>query len=144
MQRRLARRGASLRAFPRRAWERDAPCALNGGGWRVEWGCSFFPARELTGALPMSDLEATAGDSGKASRRTFIKAASAAAVAAGAVGPTILGAEDKAGARNAVIGSGEHTYECLHNWGELPAHVQWGETHGVAIDEAGRLYYKNH
>ena len=91
----------------------------------------------------MSDLEATSSDSGKASRRTFIKTASAAAVAAGAVGPTILGAADKAGVRSAVIGTGEHTYECLHNWGELPAHVQWGETHGVAVDEAGFIYIKH-
>jgi hypothetical protein len=90
----------------------------------------------------MSESEIT-GDAGKASRRTFIKAASAAAVTAGAVGPTILGATDKAGSRNAIIGSGEHTYECLHNWGELPAHVQWGETHGVAIDQAGLIYIKH-
>jgi hypothetical protein len=31
----------------------------------------------------------------------------------------------------------------LHNWGELPAHVQWGETHGVAVDEAGFMYIKH-
>jgi hypothetical protein len=90
----------------------------------------------------MSETEIT-GDAGKASRRTFIMAASAAAVTAGTVGPTILGAADKAGSRNAIVGSGEHTYECLHNWGELPAHVQWGETHGVAIDEAGLIYIKH-
>jgi len=82
-------------------------------------------------------------DLGKASRRTFIKSASAAAVAVGTVGPTILGATDKAGTKNAVIGSGEHTYECIHNWGELPDHVKWGETHGVAIDEAGLIYIKH-
>src|SRR5262249_49011354 len=82
----------------------------------------------------------------KASRRTFIKTASAAGAAAaisGSVGPTILGATDKSGTKNPVIGSGEHTYECFHNWGELPDHVKWGETHGVAIDEAGLIYIKH-
>ncbi len=91
----------------------------------------------------MPESDPASSDEGKASRRTFIKTASAAAVAAGAAGPTILGAADKAGMKNAVIGTGEHTYECLHNWGELPAHVQWGETHGVAIDEAGFIYIKH-
>lgn len=92
----------------------------------------------------MSEPESNAGDAGKTSRRTFIKAAGAVAVAAARpVGPTILGAEDKSGTKNAVIGSGEHTYECIHNWGELPAHVKWGETHGVAIDEAGLVYIKH-
>ena len=90
----------------------------------------------------MSDSETKRSDRGQATRRTFIKAAGAAAVA-GAVGPTILGAEDKSGSRNAVIGSGEHTYEAIHNWGELPAHIQWGETHGVAIDESGLIYIKH-
>jgi hypothetical protein len=91
----------------------------------------------------MSTSDKTSDDPNKASRRTFIKAAGAAAVAAGTVGPTILGATDKAGTKNAVIGSGEHTYECLHNWGELPDTVKWGETHGVAIDEAGLIYIKH-
>ena len=91
----------------------------------------------------MSTADKTNDDPNKASRRTFIKAAGAAAVAAGTVGPTVLGATDKAGTKNAVIGSGEHTYECLHNWGELPDSVKWGETHGVAIDEAGLIYIKH-
>jgi len=75
-------------------------------------------------------------------RRTFLKA-SAAAAAATQLGPTILGAQDKAGGKPAVVGSGEHTYECEHGWGELPQGIQWGETHGVAIDEAGLIYIKH-
>lgn len=75
-------------------------------------------------------------------RRTFLKA-SAAAAAAAQFGPTILGAQDKAGAKPAIVGSGEHTYECLHGWGELPEEIKWGETHGVAIDEAGLIYIKH-
>jgi hypothetical protein len=99
----------------------------------------YFPNK---GSRIMS-ASTTNQDPANPSRRTFIKAAGAAAVAAGTVGPTILGASDKAGTRNAIIGSGEHTYECLHNWGELPEHVKWGETHGVAIDEAGLIYIKH-
>ena len=79
---------------------------------------------------------------GKTSRRTFMKAASAAAAAA-AVAPTILRAEDKAGGKNPIIGTGDHAYEAIHGWGELPDHVVWGETHGVAIDEAGLVYIKH-
>jgi len=83
------------------------------------------------------------GDSDKTSRRSFIKTAGVVVAAAGTVGPTILEADDKAGAKLPVIGSGEHTYEAIHGWGQLPDHVKWGETHGVAIDEAGLVYIKH-
>lgn len=77
----------------------------------------------------------------RVSRRTCLKGAAGLSLAA--VGPTILGATDKAGTKLPVVGQGEYTYECLHGWGELPAHIQWGETHGVAIDEAGLIYIKH-
>lgn len=76
------------------------------------------------------------------SRREFIKTAGVAAVAA-TMGPTILNASDKAGSKTSVVGAGEFTYEVTHNWGELPEHVRWGETHGVAVDEAGLIYIKH-
>ena len=75
-------------------------------------------------------------------RRTFVKSAGSAAVAA-AVAPTILHAADKSGSKLPVLGSGRHTYEAVHNWGEVPEHIHWGETHGVAIDEAGLVYIKH-
>lgn len=78
----------------------------------------------------------------RSSRRQFLQT-SAAAAAAVSAGPLILHASNKAGTKSAVVGSGEHTYECIHNWGELPSHVTWGETHGVAIDEAGLVYVKH-
>ncbi len=78
----------------------------------------------------------------KADRRTFIKTAGAAALSA-AVGPIILHAEDKAGTKRAVVGTGEYTYECYHNWGEVPSHIVWGDTHGVCVDEAGLIYIKH-
>jgi hypothetical protein len=78
----------------------------------------------------------------RSDRRRFLEV-SAATAALAATGPTILGAADKAGTKQPVVGSGEHTYECIHNWGELPSHVEWGETHGVAVDEAGLIYIKH-
>lgn len=76
------------------------------------------------------------------SRRTFLKTTAATTFAALA-GPTILGAADKAETKLPILGSGQHTYECIHNWGELPGHIEWGDTHGVAIDEAGLIYIKH-
>jgi hypothetical protein len=74
-------------------------------------------------------------------RRRFLKAASAAAAAATAFPPTFhVHASDKSGSKPAIVGSGEFTYECHHNWGEAPPRIRWHATHGVAIDEAGLVY----
>ena len=90
----------------------------------------------------MSKSNADKNQSPKADRRTFIKAAGAAAVSA-AVGPSILGAENKSGSKRAIVGTGLYTYECHHGWGELPPHVVWGETHGVCVDQEGLIYIKH-
>jgi hypothetical protein len=87
--------------------------------------------------------ETSPPEGGNPSRRDFLKAAGTAAVTATAVGPTILGASDKAGTKNVIVGEGDHQYEAIHGWGELPDHIQWGETHGVAIDSAGLVYIKH-
>ena len=84
--------------------------------------------------------------SSSTNRRTFLQATGAATVAVAAtplLGPTILGAEDKSGKKLPVLGEGEHKYEAIHDWGELPSHIVWGETHGVAVDEAGLIYIKH-
>ncbi len=73
-------------------------------------------------------------------RRDFLK--QTAAGAAALAGPILLGATDKAGTRNAVVGEGEFRYECIHNWGELPSHLHWETTHGVTIDAEGLVYVK--
>jgi hypothetical protein len=52
----------------------------------------------------------------------------------------ILHADDKAGSKRPVLGSGEHTYEAYHDWGELPDSIQYGNTHGVVEDSEGRIY----
>ncbi len=84
------------------------------------------------------------GDSNNGStqtRRTFIKGATAATLLAPAA-PLILTAA-KTDPKHVVVGEGEHRYEASHNWGELPAHVRWGDTHGVCVDEAGLIYVKH-
>lgn len=73
-------------------------------------------------------------------RRTFLKASAVTAVAA-ASGPLILGAEDKAGAKNPVLGVEGHKYEVTtHAWGTLPNDYTWQTTHNVALDSAGNVY----
>jgi len=75
-------------------------------------------------------------------RRTFLKKAAAATVGASAA-PTLLNATHKADSKNPVIGVGEFKYECIHEWGQLPAHLRWETTHGVTLDAAGLVYIKH-
>lgn len=74
-------------------------------------------------------------------RRKFIQTTGATLVLASA--PAVLRAEDKSGVRNPVLGQGEYTYECIHDWGELPASIKYGNTHGVCEDSQGRIYVKH-
>jgi hypothetical protein len=72
-------------------------------------------------------------------RRSFLKA-SAATAAAGLASPFFVHAAAKGGTAPAIVGTGEHRYECHHAWGEVPDHIRWFETHGAAVDEAGLVY----
>jgi hypothetical protein len=69
------------------------------------------------------------------SRRTFCRR-----ISTGLAAPLILGATDKAESKKPVLGSGDHTYEVTHDWGELPADIKYGNTHGVCEDSQGRIY----
>jgi DNA-binding beta-propeller fold protein YncE len=69
-------------------------------------------------------------------RRKFLKVTAATAV----TGPILLGAQDKAGSKLPRVGTGEHAYECHHNWGELPTGFEWQTTHNVAVDSQGLVY----
>ena len=71
-----------------------------------------------------------------ATRRQFLKAASTVAF----TGPAIVNSQNKAGIKPAVVGKGDFKYACLHEWGELPANIEWQTTHGVAIDSTGLIY----
>jgi hypothetical protein len=39
-----------------------------------------------------------------------------------------------------ILGSGEHRYECIHDWITPPEGMIFGDTHGVAQDAKGRIY----
>lgn len=71
-------------------------------------------------------------------RREFLQVTAAAATVA--TGPIILGAQTKSGTDHPVIGVDGHKYECHHNWGTLPANLEWQTTHNVAIDSQGQVY----
>jgi hypothetical protein len=78
-------------------------------------------------------------------RRDFVKSAAVATVSAATVlggAPLILGAS-KAKPKYAIVGKGEHTYECIHDWGasSLPAgHTYGNASHGVAVGKDGLVY----
>jgi hypothetical protein len=71
----------------------------------------------------------------RVTRRNFLITAAAAASA-----PVFLGATDKAGTKAPILGQGEHQYEAIHDWGELPRTIQYGNTHGVCEDSQGNIY----
>jgi hypothetical protein len=64
-------------------------------------------------------------------RRTFLT---------GLAAPLILGAQNKSGSNKPVFGTGDHTYEVTHDWGQLPADIKYGNTHGVCEDSQGHIY----
>jgi TAT (twin-arginine translocation) pathway signal sequence len=70
-------------------------------------------------------------------RRSFVKTLGAGAAVAGL--PLILHADDKAGSTKPILGSGNHTYEALHGWAQLPESMRFGNTHMVQEDSQGRI-----
>src|SRR4030081_3222531 len=54
--------------------------------------------------------------------------------------PMILGATNKSGSKLPVLGEGAYKYEVIHDWGELPANIKYGNTHGVCEDSQGHIY----
>ena len=73
------------------------------------------------------------------SRRSFLARCSALATAA-AIPRFYAQTSDKSGQRLPVVGSGPHTYECVHDWLTPPDGLVWGDTHGLAQDEQGHIY----
>ena len=67
-------------------------------------------------------------------RRSFLVAG-----AVGAVAPFVM-ADDKTGSKYPILGEGEHKYECIHDWGELPSNIKYGNTHSVCEDAQGHIY----
>ena len=73
------------------------------------------------------------------SRRSFL-VRSATLAAAATVPSFFVRASDKSGSGLPVVGSGEHTYECVHDWLLPPEGLVWGDTHGLCQDAAGNIY----
>jgi len=65
-------------------------------------------------------------------RRSFLSA--------GVAAPFILNAQDKAGTKAPVLGEGNWKFEAIHDWGELPSNLKWGNTHGVVEDSQHNIY----
>jgi len=83
-------------------------------------------------------------------RRTFLRSAAAAGVgtlvlpaAASALAFPFVRTRDRSGLQPVILGGGEHTYECIHDWAKVPPHVAFGNTHGVCEDAQGRIYIKH-
>jgi hypothetical protein len=73
-------------------------------------------------------------------RRSFLIQSSAAGLAAALPRPAYLQASDKSGTRLPVMGTGMHTYECVHDWLVPPQGMVWGDTHGLCQDAQGNIY----
>lgn len=69
-------------------------------------------------------------------RREFLAAVAVTPVAS----PVLLGVQDKSGSKAAVMGEGAFRYEATHDWGQLPAHIRWGNTHAVVEDAQGHIH----
>jgi uncharacterized protein YfaP (DUF2135 family) len=80
-----------------------------------------------------------ASDNVTVSRRKFLAAGAAAAVAGAISAPAILRATDKAATKPLITGSGEHTFQVIHDWAQLPGHIQFGNTHAVQETADGRI-----
>jgi hypothetical protein len=75
------------------------------------------------------------------SRRAFVAGATAAlAATAGLPAGRASAAPANDAAPPILLGKGHYRYECQHDWGRLPDTIQYGLTHGVAVDKAGNVY----
>lgn len=72
----------------------------------------------------------------KTTRREFVTSIAAAPL----LGPVLLGMQDKGGTKRPVLGTGAHKYEAIHDWGQLPSSIRWGNTHGVVEDSQHNIY----
>ncbi len=72
------------------------------------------------------------------SRRNFIGGIGVGLLAGH--GPLILHATNKSGSGKPILGEGDHKFEVTHDWGEPPATIKYGNTHGVCEDSHGRIY----
>jgi hypothetical protein len=70
-------------------------------------------------------------------RRDFLARSALGAVATLAAPAVITAAKSDS---QIIIGEGDHKFEVLHAWPQLPEKYSWQTTHNVALDKAGNLY----
>lgn len=70
-------------------------------------------------------------------RRSFLRTTARAGAVALAM--PYLAVKSKA-SEQVILGSGEHRYEVIHNWPQLPEKYTWQTTHDVAVDREGLVY----
>jgi 6-bladed beta-propeller len=120
----------------------------------IAWNCPGPSAKIPPETVYIGEVEAMeagvmkmSGAGGTGSTRRSFLARSVAAVSAMSTGRVFVHATDKAGLRPAIVGSGEFTYECFHNWDRetLPRGNGYGHaSHGVAVDAEGLIYITHH
>ena len=71
------------------------------------------------------------------SRRQFVKTALATTAATLAAPAIVTAAKTDS---SIIVGSGDHQYEVLHHFPQLPDKYRWMTTHNVAFDSEGLLY----
>src|SRR5215468_10337768 len=76
----------------------------------------------------------------KHTRRSFLTACSIASLTAMYPSKFFAQTSNKSGTRSPVVGSGQHTYECIHDWLVPPEGLVWGDTHGLCQDAQGNIY----
>ena len=79
----------------------------------------------------------------RSTRRVFLQSTAAATMLSSGMAPAILGATDKTGAKPKVVGPEGHRYEVHHDTMQVPDHIKWQDTHGVAVDAEGLIYVKH-
>jgi len=78
----------------------------------------------------------------KSNRRQFLQNSTATMLAA-STAPAFVKATDKSDSKPKIVGSGECQYVVEHDCMQVPDHIRWEDTHGVAVDAAGLIYVKH-
>ena len=95
-------------------------------------------AREIGFAVRLSILYLAVMDAHPSrpwTRRRFVAGASLAAA-----GVNLITTRKGAAGDSVILGEGEHRYEVIHDWPQLPGRYSWQTTHNVAVDGQNRLY----
>lgn len=108
---------------------------------RMHSPVTIFMSFEFNGDIFVTPLNlADRATVKKQTRRSFLTACSLTTLGSMLPAKFYLQTSDKSGTRLPVVGSGVHTYECVHDWLVPPEGMVWGDTHGLCQDEQGNIY----